>query len=101
MVQAYGARVRHWMPAARWLSLSRRGLESPDSGSRGRALWTETIDPWKQKDRLPLLYGGFLADLIYGDEPRLIDDISPLVAPDDPAMEIPGRLALVDGRSPL
>ena len=31
--------------------------------------------------------GGLLADLIYGDEPRLIDDIAPLLAADDPAIE--------------
>ncbi len=36
---------------------------------------------------MPLLKGGLLADLIYGDEPRLIDDITPLLAADDPAIE--------------
>jgi phosphoserine phosphatase RsbU/P len=87
MVQAYGARVRDWMPADRWMSLSRRGHKSPDFRITRSSLWSETIDPWKQKERLPLLSGGFLADLIYGDEPRLINDISPLVSPDDPARQ--------------
>ena len=70
-------------------------------GSRVRAHGRETIDPWHQKERLPRFSGGLLADLIYGDEPRLIDDITPLFAPDDPAQGIPGRNALVDRRAAL
>ena len=87
MVQAYGSRVRAWMPADRWLSLSRRGLEWPRYRITRSSGWTETIDPWKEKHRLPLLSGGFLAELVYGNEPRLIDDLTGLVAPKDPAWE--------------
>ena len=71
----------------RWLSLSRRGLESPRYRITRSSTWTEEVNPWKDKDRLPLLEGGLLGDLIYGDEPRLIDDITPLLAADDPAIE--------------
>jgi phosphoserine phosphatase RsbU/P len=87
MVRSYATRVRRLMPAARWLSLSRRGLESPWYRITRSSTWTESIDPWKQKDRLPIMKGGLLADLIYGDEPRLIDDISLLLSDDDPAIE--------------
>jgi len=31
--------------------------------------------------------GGLLGELLYGDEPRIIDDIEPLLKPDDPALE--------------
>ncbi len=101
MVQAYGSRVRAWMPADRWLSLSRRGLESPEYRITRSSTWTETIDPWKEKERLPLYSGGLLADLIYGDEPRLIEDITALVSADDPASAVSERHALADGRSAL
>jgi phosphoserine phosphatase RsbU/P len=87
MVQAYGKRVRQWMPADRWLSLSRRGLDAPEYRITRSSTWTETIDPWHQKERLPRFSGGFLAELVYGNEPRLIDDITALVAPDDPARD--------------
>ena len=63
MVRAYGARVRELMPAARWISLSRRGLESPRYRITRSSTWTEAIDPWKQKDRLPLLEGGLAGRL--------------------------------------
>src|SRR5262249_12060403 len=77
MVKAYGARVRQFMPADRWISLSRRGLAAPEFRITRSSTWNETIDPWHQKDLLPRFSGGFLSDLIYGDEPRIIDDITP------------------------
>ena len=58
-----------------------------NTGSLARARGPRSIDPWHQKERLPRFSGGFLSELIYGDEPRLIDDITELVAPDDPARE--------------
>jgi sigma-B regulation protein RsbU (phosphoserine phosphatase) len=87
MVRAYGKRARAWMPADRWISLSRRALAWPRYRITRSSTWAEAIDPWKQKDRLPLLEGGLLGDLIYGDEPRLIDDLAPLLAQDDPAFK--------------
>jgi sigma-B regulation protein RsbU (phosphoserine phosphatase) len=77
MVASYGRRVRQMMPSDRWISLSRRGLEYPKYRITRSSTWTETIDPWKQQDKLPLFEGGLLGDLIYGDEPRIIDDIAP------------------------
>jgi phosphoserine phosphatase RsbU/P len=85
MVKSYGKRVRKLMPAARWMSLSRRGLDAPMYRITRSSTWTDEVDPWKQKERLPLLEGGLLGELIYGDEPRLIDDIAPLLSDDDPA----------------
>src|SRR5205814_3880267 len=47
--------------------------------------WAEDVNPWKEADRLPLLSGGLLAELLYGDEPRLFNDLR--VPADDPAAE--------------
>jgi len=87
MIRTYGARMRTIMPSDRWVSLSRRDLQAPAFRITRSSTWTEIINPWKQKDRLPLLRGGLLGELIYGDEPRIIDDIAPLIEPDDPARE--------------
>jgi phosphoserine phosphatase RsbU/P len=83
MVRYYGSRMRQVMPASRWVSLSRRGLEFPRYRITRSSTWTDDINPWKQKDRLPVLEGGILGELIYGDQPRLIDDLQ--VTPGDPA----------------
>lgn len=85
MVRSYGARMRELRPIAGWLAISRRGLESPFYRITRSSSWTEEINPWKQKDRLPLLSGGFLSALIYSGEPRVIDDLAHLVSADDPA----------------
>src|SRR5690348_12726743 len=85
MVRAYGERIRQFLPDVRRLSLSRRGLDSPWYRITRSTTWTEEINPWRDRDRLPLLQGGLLADLIYGGEPRVFDDL--YVADDEPARE--------------
>src|SRR4051812_21717578 len=83
MVRAYASRIRETLPADGFVSISRRGLDAPQYRITRSSRWTDEINPWKEKDRLPLLQGGILGDLLYGDVPRLIDDFE--VAPDDPA----------------
>jgi len=96
MVRAYGRRVRQIMPSDRWISLSRRGLEYPKYRITRSSIWTEEINPWKQPETLPVLEGGLLAELIYGDQRRMIDDIREVVEPDEPAAEhLQGQRSLV------
>lgn len=81
--QAYRKRLSRLFPVSRSLSLSRRGLERPWFRITRDSARIEEINPWKQPEKLPLLCGGLLAELIYGEEPRIINDLS--IAPDDPA----------------
>jgi sigma-B regulation protein RsbU (phosphoserine phosphatase) len=83
MVRSYGARMRQIMPADRWISLSRRDLDPPRFRITRSSTWTQVVNPWKDKTQLPVLEGGLLGELIYGNEPRLIDELR--VAEDDPA----------------
>ncbi|GIW87639.1 MAG: hypothetical protein KatS3mg108_1963 [Isosphaeraceae bacterium] len=85
MVQAYINRIRSLLPTERSLSVSRRDLTHPQFRITRFSGWADPINPWTEKDRLPLLSGGLLAELLYGDEPVVIDDIEPRLAPDDPA----------------
>jgi sigma-B regulation protein RsbU (phosphoserine phosphatase) len=85
MRKAYGRRMQELRPTDRNVSLSRRGLQSPEFRVTRSTTWDGEINPWTEKDRLPLLSGGVLAELIYADEPRLFDDLE--VADDDPAFE--------------
>lgn len=87
MVRAYGRRVRQIMPADRWVSISRRGLEFPKYRITRSSLWSEEINPWKQPEKLPVLEGGLLAELVYADQPRIIDDLPAELDPGDPAAE--------------
>jgi sigma-B regulation protein RsbU (phosphoserine phosphatase) len=83
MVRSYTERIRRLLPSDRAISLSRRGLTAPKYRITRSTTWEEDINPWKERDRLPVYEGGLLADLIYGDEPRIVDDLD--VATDDPA----------------
>jgi sigma-B regulation protein RsbU (phosphoserine phosphatase) len=83
MVRAYGERVRKLFPVDRRISLSRRGLKNAQFRITRYSEWPEEINPWEQRDRLPLLEGGLFADLIYDGQPVIIDNLD--VASDDPA----------------
>jgi phosphoserine phosphatase RsbU/P len=85
MRRAYAERVRRIIPTDASLSLSRRGLEFPAYRITRSTTWKRDINPWKEKELLPLLHGGVLSEFIYGDEPRLFDDLT--VPDDDPAAE--------------
>jgi sigma-B regulation protein RsbU (phosphoserine phosphatase) len=83
MVRSYGQWLGNLLQTDRRLSLSRRGLEFPRFRITRYSGWTDSVNPWTQKDRLPVLEGGLLAELIYSDEPRIINDLR--VDPEDPA----------------
>src|SRR5262249_648638 len=75
MVRTYGARIRKLLPADGSVSLSRRDLSAPQFRVTRFSGWTEVVNPWQERDELPVLKGGLLADLIYSDEPHLIHDL--------------------------
>ncbi|MFO0810877.1 MAG: SpoIIE family protein phosphatase [Gemmataceae bacterium] len=90
----YGERMRQLMPTDRYVALSRRDLTAPRYRITRATIWTEDINPWKERDRLPLFDRGLLGELLYVDRPRIIDDLQ--VAPDDPAREyLEGMRSLV------
>jgi sigma-B regulation protein RsbU (phosphoserine phosphatase) len=83
MSRVYSQRMRRLRPIDRVVTLSRRDLAAPRFRVTRSTQWAEPINPWKERDRLPLLSGGLFAELLYGDEPRLFDDLA--VPADDPA----------------
>ncbi len=83
--QKYGAAVRTLFPHDRWFAVSARGLEQPRYRVTRSSTWTQTINPWEEKHRLPLLSGGLLSELIYSNQPRLIEGLR--FSEDDPAAE--------------
>src|SRR5262249_3011088 len=68
---------------SRQLSISRRGLRFPQYRVTRFNLWTDPVNPWKEAHRLPVHEGGLLANLLYTDQPRVIEDLT--LEPDDPA----------------
>jgi len=85
MSRAYGKRMQALRPTDRMVSISRRDLKSPWYRVTRCSLWKEDINPWRDRDRLPLLQGGLFAELLYEDEPRLFDNVQ--VPDNDPAAD--------------
>src|SRR6185436_16118291 len=72
-------------PTEEWISVSRRGLERPYVRITRGSRMPEGINPWKERDRLPLIKGGILEEWIYSNEPRFEQNFRP--DPNDPAYE--------------
>ncbi len=85
MVQAYRDRVRTLIRYDHSISLSRRDMRPPSYRITRDTRWKEDINPWRDKHRLPVLDGGLLGELLYGDEPRIINDLE--VDPNEPDAE--------------
>lgn len=85
MVRSYVRRMQSILPVDARVALSRRGLARPHVRITRFSGWGDEINPWKEPDRLPLVQGGLLADLIYGDEPQIIHDLQ--IPDNDPAGE--------------
>jgi sigma-B regulation protein RsbU (phosphoserine phosphatase) len=83
MVRAYARRMQQLLPVDRRISLSRRGLKYPFVRVTRFSEWENDINPWKESDKLPVIEGGLLSELIYDDVPRVIQDFA--LPPDDPA----------------
>ncbi len=74
MVQDYGTRVRKMLNTDRFTSLSRRFVQKPDVQITRSSLNETDVDPWVAGAKLPTLSGGLLSELIWGDQPVLIND---------------------------
>ncbi len=83
LVRAYGSRMRKFMPQRLLVSLSRRDLKAPLVRVTRFSGWTEAVNPWKQPDKLPVLKGGILSELIYSNRPQVVHRLD--LAADDPA----------------
>ena len=85
MVQSYGARMQKLAPRDVLVAVSRRDLNRPQYRITRSSRWTDEIDPWKNKARLPVFDRGLLSQLIYEERPVVLSD--PDIAEDDPAFE--------------
>jgi sigma-B regulation protein RsbU (phosphoserine phosphatase) len=87
MVQAYGRRMWQIMGYDRLVGLSRRNLPTGKYKITRSTTWTTPVNPWKSPEKLPILEGGLLGELIGGEKPVIIDDLNGRVVPDDPGAE--------------
>jgi phosphoserine phosphatase RsbU/P len=85
MVRAYGQRARQLQQTDGVVALSRRDLPFPKYRVTRASIWKEAINPWQDREKLPVFDKGLMGELIYGDQPRYIEDVQ--LEPGDPAAE--------------
>ena len=83
MHAVFTRRMAQLFPVSRQLTISRRGLHYPQFRVTRFNLWIDPINPWKESHRLPVHEGGLLAELLYADQPKVMEELS--LDPDDPA----------------
>src|SRR5271155_4022494 len=85
----YAKRLREsgMFPADERLSISRRNLSAPFYRITRSSVWKENIDPWQSNDKLPMFSSGLLSELIYSNQPAIIDHLPDRLDDHDPAID--------------
>jgi phosphoserine phosphatase RsbU/P len=85
LVGEYYDGIGKLIPVHHYISLSRRNVPAPQYLITRSSRFTEEINPFTQRDRLPRLSGGIIAEFMYGNRPVIIDDLPAQLPKDDPA----------------
>jgi sigma-B regulation protein RsbU (phosphoserine phosphatase) len=85
LVEAYGARMEQILVSDGYVSLSRRELSWPKFRVTRSDFHDPNHNPWTMPEHNLLLEGGILAELIYNDQPRIMNDYE--VSASDPAFK--------------
>src|SRR5438477_5933789 len=85
LVEIYWNGVGELITIDDFVSLSRRDVPPPFYLITRSSRFTEHLNPWLQRDRLPRLSGGLLGEIAYANAPVIIDDLSARLQADDPA----------------
>jgi len=85
LVGIYWKHIGELMPIHDFMAVSRRGVEPPYYLVTRSSRFTEDLNPWTQRDRLPRLTGGLAGEIAYANKPIIIDDLPARLAADDPA----------------
>ncbi|HEX8913981.1 MAG TPA: SpoIIE family protein phosphatase, partial [Humisphaera sp.] len=84
MVGVYWEHIGQLVKIEDYVAVSRRGVAPPEYLVTRSSRFTEDLNPWTQRGRLPRLSGGVLGEIAYADAPTFIDDLPARLAPDDP-----------------
>jgi sigma-B regulation protein RsbU (phosphoserine phosphatase) len=84
LVSIYWEGIGDLLPYEDHLAVSRRGVEAPYFLITRSSRFTEELNPWTQRDRLPRLTGGLAGEIAYANKPVIIEDLPSRLKRDDP-----------------
>jgi sigma-B regulation protein RsbU (phosphoserine phosphatase) len=85
LVDIYWENIGELLPIHDYVSVSRRGIEAPKYIITRSSRFAEHFNPWTQRERLPVMQGGILGEIVYGNKPVIIEDLRERLQTDDPA----------------
>lgn len=85
LVRTYWTGIGELLPIEHYLAVSRRGVTPPAYLVTRSSRFKEPPNPWTQREQLPLLSGGLVAEIAYSNQPVIIDDLPDRLSRDDPA----------------
>jgi sigma-B regulation protein RsbU (phosphoserine phosphatase) len=85
LVNIYWNGISELLPMYDYLAVSRRNVEPPFYLVTRSTRFTEQLNPWIHRDRLPRFSGGLLGEIAYLNQPVIIDDLPARLKRDDPA----------------
>lgn len=83
MYRVFSHRMGQLFPTSRQITLSRRGVKKPQVRVTRFSHWRVSADPMISQRKFPVYSGGLFAELLYADEPQLLDELH--LGDDDPA----------------
>lgn len=84
LVTVYWQNISDLISIKDYVAVSRRDVEPPFFLVTRSSRFTEDINPWTQRDRLPRLSGGLLGELLLANQPVIIHDLPARLTDADP-----------------
>lgn len=84
LVRVYWTGISDLLPIGDFLAVSRRNVEPPYYLITRSSRFTEHLNPWTNRERLPRLAGGIAGEVAYANRPMILDDLPTRLKPDDP-----------------
>jgi phosphoserine phosphatase RsbU/P len=85
LVATYWQGIGQLLTIRDYVAISRRNVEPPFYLITRSSRFANDLNPWTQRDQLPKLSGGLLGEIVYANQPVIIDDLPARLSADDPA----------------
>src|SRR4051794_10135458 len=69
LINTYWNGIGKLIPANDYIALSRRDVARPNYLITRSSRFAQNVNPWTQREKLPLLSGGVLGEIIYANRP--------------------------------
>ncbi len=85
LIEIYWGGIGELIAIEDYVAVSRRGVEPPGYLITRSSRFTEHVNPWTEREKLPRMSGGLLGEIAFSNRPNIIDDLPSRLAADDPA----------------